>query len=146
MNPISRLFYLLTAFVPRRLPATEYEFCHMQDVLVDAYGVTNEAKVWATVCGHMTAVPSTKIRISWGKLATAAKRLEINMLINSHRQRAGEELQKQLIAAFQLEQSRQEEASGAKENEASKPEGNAGAEPPPEQAGELQPGIAKANP
>ncbi len=79
-----KLYYWLTAYVPRRLPTTEAQYDRFKNVLVDCYGVPNEPQVWALVSGQIASTPAHKLRKSWGHIANAAKRLGINGLAQRH--------------------------------------------------------------
>lgn len=115
MNPISRAYYQLTAYIPRKLPGNEAEYLKMKHVMVDAYAVTDEAQSWATIAGHITSTPTNQLRRPWGWLANTAKRLHVNALAQSHRQKAVEENNAKLEKLFKVEADRiaaEEKAKG----------------------------------
>ena len=97
---MSALIYRLTPWFPRKLPTTKEEYEHMKAVLIKAYGVQDDPRVWATVAGHISSVPSFKIRVAWGSLANCGKRININELAQFFRQQAVTELQTKLEKAI----------------------------------------------
>lgn len=80
---IGKLFYLLTAYLPRRLPTTPEQYERFKNVLIGCYGVPDTDISWITVAGQITSTPATQIRKSWGSIANAAKRVRINTLANA---------------------------------------------------------------
>lgn len=106
MNPILKLFYHLTCYVPRRLPTTEDEYSRFKTVLVDAYGVPNEPNIWTMVAGQVTSTDPHRLRKPWGKIANACKRLAINELAMKHKYAALQELQARLEGAIKRESDR----------------------------------------
>lgn len=75
-----RLFYHLTAYLPRRLPATELQLEHFKRVMTQFYGLPDEPQVWVLVSGQITSTPSHRLRKAWGHIANSAKRININKL------------------------------------------------------------------
>lgn len=107
---LTKLYYRLTAYVPRKIPSTPDEYQTLVHVLINAYGVPDDPKSWATVAGHLTSVPATKLRYPWGSLANAAKRLQTNALAQHQRMAATavlrEQQEAQIKAAIQAETDR----------------------------------------
>lgn len=101
MNPILWLWYYLTAYIPRRLPRNPDEYDRMKHALVDYFGLPNEPQVWALVAGQVTSRQAHKLRMPWGLIANAAKRIEINNVAQEDRKRALAENYKRLEAATQ---------------------------------------------
>jgi hypothetical protein len=75
---LAKAYYHVTAYVPRRLPTNQWEFVEFKRRLIQYYGLEDRHDVWLTVCGHVTATPATKLRKSYGSIANAAKRLQVN--------------------------------------------------------------------
>ena len=96
MNALNKLYYLLTTYIPRKLPTTPLEYARFKDILVDAYGVQNDPIAWITVAGQVTSTQTNKLRKSYGAIANAAKRLEINKLASEHRSEEYAALNKRL--------------------------------------------------
>lgn len=116
MNFITKLYYTLTAYVPRKLPTNQSEYEHFQNVLVVVYGVPDEPQVWTLVPGFICSTPATSIRASWGGIANAAKRLRINNMAQGYRKAALEALNAKLLAAIEKQNElMKSEASNDKE-------------------------------
>ena len=81
-----RLYYFVSAPIPRRIPRTDAELEALLDILTRYYGLENASDVRLTVCGQLTALPPTKMRKSYGSLANAGKRLRINSMLQSRKQ------------------------------------------------------------
>ncbi len=101
MNKLVKLYYQLTAYVPRSLPKNAEEFEKFRNVIINAYGVADDSKSWATICGHIASVPSYTLRKSYGKLANSAKRLIVNEIAHTFKAQAMNALKKQLEDAFE---------------------------------------------
>jgi len=111
-----KLYYLLTAYIPRKLPTTPLEYAQLKDILVDYYGVPNDAAAWITVAGQITSTQANKLRKSYGAIANAAKRLEINKLASEQKAvemaRFQDKLEKELKAYVEAEKANEEAESG----------------------------------
>ena len=99
MNSISKLWYHLTAYLPRRLPDTPQKYERMKRVLIHAFGLPDDAPVWALVSGQISSQHPHKLRMAWGNIANAAKRIGINNLAQDQRKAAMNELQARLSEA-----------------------------------------------
>lgn len=105
MNLID-LYYHLTAYVPRRLPATPEQYEHFKTVLVHRFGLPDEPPTWVTVSGQITSTQGDRLRKPWGSIANNVKRLRINNLAMGHKHAAMEQLNLQLQAAVEAESKR----------------------------------------
>lgn len=103
IGPIPRAFYLLTAYLPRRLPTNPDEYERFKLVLVGAFGVVDEPKTWITVAGHVRSVDAKRIRCPWGHIANAAKRLTVNELATADHKAAVRALHERLKGAVGAE-------------------------------------------
>lgn len=113
MNRFKRLYYKLTAYVPRRLPHTSPEYDRFLAVLKEAYDVPDEPAAWATVGGQIKSTKAHWLHKPWGFIANAAKRLYINAVANNLQIMA----QAQLTAKLEDAVAREVERSKAEENE-----------------------------
>lgn len=91
-----RLWYQLTARVPRLLPSTWSEWADLKYVLIFYFDVPDEAQTWATVAGHVGSVPTKTLRCSYRYLANVALRLSVNKVAQDVRVEAVSELKKKL--------------------------------------------------
>lgn len=96
---IFKAYYLLTAYIPRRLPRTVDEFYSLQYTLITYYGLEDREDVWLAVCGHITSTPATKLRKSYADLANPGKRLSINKIAQDQKQFYISELENKLKEA-----------------------------------------------
>lgn len=142
MGLIKRLYYHLTAYVPRRLPATPEEFEHFKAVLIHCFGLSDEPVTWVTVSGQITSTPGDRLRKPWGTIANNVRRLRINNLAMGHKHAALEQLNQQLQVAVKAESERiqAEEAHAQKANQ-EQPEADADAQSPPHSAPQIKDGL-----
>ena len=77
-NFIIRAYYHLTAYIPRRLPTDHAELNDFRGTLQQYFGLEDKHEVWLTVYGHIQSTPATSLRKSYGSIANAAKRLQVN--------------------------------------------------------------------
>lgn len=81
-----KYYYLLTAYFPRPLPRTSEEFIRIKEIFIQYYGLEDKPDIWLTVIGHMTSVPTSRLRKSYGNIVNAAKRLRINASLQKEKQ------------------------------------------------------------
>lgn len=93
---ISKWYYRLTKYIPRKLPITDDEFKELKAIFVSVYGLEDHPKVWYTVASQLVAGPPTSLYRSYGNIVNAAKKLNIAALAQLQRELAGEELQAKL--------------------------------------------------
>ncbi len=103
---LGRLWYHLTAYVPRLLPATQDEYERVKAVLVHAYDVPDEPQIWVLVAGQIVSHDPYKRRKAWGHIANAAKKLRVMNLAMGHKHAALEELNAKLKDAIERESAR----------------------------------------
>lgn len=106
---LKKLFYRLTAYVPRKLPTTELEYAQFKDVLIGYYDVPDNPKSWMTVAGHICSTTPERLRKPWGNIANCAKRLDVNLLAMNHKMKATDDLNEQLKQKFEEESRRIEQ-------------------------------------
>ncbi len=113
----SKLYYLLTAYVPRKLPSDEWEYDDLKGILIKYFGLKqDDPKTWLTVAGHIQSTPTYKMTCSYGLLANVAKRLTVNKLAQEHKILETARLNALLQAKMEEEAKRmQEEADEAGE-------------------------------
>lgn len=109
MNKLTKLYYHLTAYVPRKLPTTEAELLAMVEILKSAYGVKDEPQTYAMLAGCITSTPNHSIRRSYGYIVNSIHRLRINALAQSYRIAAIEELKYKVEQAVKQEVERMTE-------------------------------------
>ena len=80
-----KAYYHLTAYVPRKLPKDHLQLNEMREVLELYFGLPNRHDVWLTVYGQITSTPSTSLRKSYGSIANAAKRLQVNKVAHEQK-------------------------------------------------------------
>lgn len=103
MNGLVRAYYILTAYLPRRLPETNAQYERFLDVLKHAYDVRDEPMAWATVGGQIKSTEARRIRKPWGHIANAAKRLHINAVAHNLQIMAQNQLDAKLKEAAERE-------------------------------------------
>lgn len=69
-----KVYYHLTAYVPRKLPTDQAEIVAFKETLQLYFGLDDRHDVWLTVYGQITSTPATKLRKSYGEIANAARR------------------------------------------------------------------------
>lgn len=106
LRPFGILYYLLTAYIPRKLPATQEEYDALKSILVDCYGVPNEPTTWIVVSGQINSTPAHKLRKSYGNIVNTVKRLEINMLAQRDKNNQLMALNEKLKSAVERESER----------------------------------------
>lgn len=94
--PLAGFYYKLTASIPRPLPRSEDEFLILKEIFKTHFHLKDEPAVWATVCGQLTSVPPTKLKKSYRSTVNAAKRLEINYIIQKQKLQAINDLTLQI--------------------------------------------------
>lgn len=93
------LWYWLTAFYPRKMPSDARAYQDFKRILINHFGVPNEPQVWITVSGQITSAHPQTVRLAWGKIANAAKRLSIHKVTKDLTLNSRKELQAKLEAA-----------------------------------------------
>jgi hypothetical protein len=91
-----KLYYILTAYIPRKLPTTEAEFVVFKDKLLKYYGLPDEPQTYAVISGQIQSTLGHKIRKSYGDIANNVKRLKINALAQCYKMAAHEEFKARL--------------------------------------------------
>ncbi len=80
---LKKLWYKLTAYIPRRLPLTEKEYDDFVYIVTNYYGLVLDSTVLLTVIGQMTARPASSLRFSYGSVVNAGKRMHINKALQA---------------------------------------------------------------
>lgn len=80
-----KLYWHLTAYVPRKLPKDQAEYAAFCETLEQYFGIRNSYDVWMTVAGQVTSTPPNCLRKSYGSIANAAKRLYINKVAHDQK-------------------------------------------------------------
>lgn len=75
-----KLYYVLTFYMPRRLPKNLEELMKMKEIFITYYGLEDRPDIWFTVCGQISATPATHLRKPYSDMVKAAKRLAVNRL------------------------------------------------------------------
>ncbi len=122
------IYYLLTAYLPRRLPSTKEELARLREVLVNHYGLEDRSDIWLTIFGNLSSRPATSLWFYYGQLNAVGRRMDINKLVH----------QEKLIEIKKLEDRLEELTKKAKEHD-----GAAVQEGTPDLQGEL-PGMSGA--
>lgn len=94
MNQLKKLWYLTTAYFPRRLPTHPTQYDKMKTIFVDVYKVRDWPGAWETFAAQVYSTPATSMRKSWGNIANACKRVDVNGLARQYKD----------YAAFALDQ------------------------------------------
>ncbi len=117
---MKRLWYLLTAHLPRLQPRNETAMNEMQLILHKYFGVPDEPKYWATVAGNLSSVRPGKKRVSYAFLANCATKLDVTKECQRLRMHCGQQLQKKLeeLTAAEAERVRLENETSGKSVEA----------------------------
>lgn len=82
---MKKLYYKLTAHVPRHLPETSEDIKKIKEVFTQVFGLEDSPQVWYTVFANMASVKATSTRVSYASLVNIAKRLEINKLLQDQK-------------------------------------------------------------
>jgi hypothetical protein len=108
-----KLWYHLTAYVPRKLPTTEAEFLAFRDILLKYYDIKDEPQSYAVLAGQIQGTPGHKIRKPIGHIANHIKRVKINALAQCYRIAANQQLEHNLAEKMK-EVAQQSEVSSEK--------------------------------
>lgn len=100
---LKKIYYHLTAYVPRKLPATEAEFLAFKDIMLKYYGLKDEPDTYAMMTGQIQSTPGHKIRKSYGHIANSVKRLGINGLAKCYRVAAQQEAEARAMKALEAQ-------------------------------------------
>lgn len=101
MKILDRVFFKLTARIPRRMPETMSEFDSLKSDLIQGFGLKDEPNTWITVAGQIISQKATQTKITYRDLVSVAKRLEINKVAHDQRGLALEKLQVMLKEALE---------------------------------------------
>lgn len=86
VSKLLKLYYLLTAHIPRQLPRNKKELEELAYILINYYGLPDKPDVWFTVSGQITSTPATKTRKPYSHIVNAARRLGVNALARALRE------------------------------------------------------------
>lgn len=86
MSTFVKVYYYLTAYIPRPLPRTEIEIVQLKEVFIKYFGLEDNPQVWYTVFSNMASVKATKTRVFYGSLVNIARRLTINKFLQDQKQ------------------------------------------------------------
>lgn len=125
MTYISKWYYLLTKYIPRKLPTTDEEFKQLKALFTSVYGLEDHPKVWYTVASQLTAGPPTSLYRSYGKMINAALKLNVMALAQLEKHYANEDL------ILKLKEKTEEVALALKEEETSHEATTASDDEPP---------------
>lgn len=98
---IQKVWYQLTARMPRHLPQTFDQWAKLKAILHIHYGVPDEPLSWAAIAGQITSLEATCMRKSYQSLANAAKRLKVNQVAHDLKMIAYQENEANLKAKLQ---------------------------------------------
>lgn len=93
---IDKLYYLLTAYVPRTLPKTQEDFEKMREIMVQHYGLEDDPKITYTLASQLMSGEPHSLRRSYGSMANAAKKLNIAKMVQDLKSLAIKEEQAKL--------------------------------------------------
>lgn len=93
-----KIYWIVTSWIPRPLPRSKAEWEKFKKVLSLFLNVPNEPQSWATVAGHVSAIPSHNTRKPYRYFANVAKRLAINKLAQDERSLALQTIKESLEA------------------------------------------------
>src|SRR5690349_1330197 len=96
LSPLQKAWYVLTCYIPRRLPENQLQYDYFYKVCLEAYEVIDSPQARATIASQVGAVPGYRLRKAWGHIANQAKRLTINKIAQENKQAAIIQLQKEL--------------------------------------------------
>lgn len=85
MRSLHKLYYKLTANVPRKLPETEGDIKKIKEIFTQAFGLEDSPQVWYTVFANMASIKSTSVRVPYASLVNIAKRLTINKILQDQK-------------------------------------------------------------
>lgn len=78
---IQKLYYLLTAYIPRQLPQTQEQFEEVRAIMIKYYGLEDDPKITYTLAAQLMAGKPTSLRRSYGAMANATKKLGIAKMV-----------------------------------------------------------------
>jgi uncharacterized protein YerC len=79
ISDMARLYYYLTAHIPRPMPESKEDLERLKEIFIKYYGLEDSPTVWYTVFANIASVKANKI-------TNIAKRLDINKLLQDQKQ------------------------------------------------------------
>ena len=117
MNKFKKLYYQLTAYVPRKLPQTEDQFLDFINIMRKAYDLKDEPQTYVVISGQIQSTEGHRLRKPWGNIANNVKRVKINALAQCYKVAANEQMK------YDLDQKVKEATDAIREDERNKAEG-----------------------
>lgn len=105
-----KLYYHLTAYIPRKLPTNETEFMVFKEIMLKYYGVKDEPQTYHIIASQIQCTPGHKLRKPYGHIANQVKRVKINAIAQCYRIAAQKEMEAQ-VAILMKKQAEAEETS-----------------------------------
>lgn len=93
MQVLKRLYYHLTAWLPRPMPTTKEEFHQMKLLFMEVYDIPNRPDVWYTIASHLQSTKPWWLRKCYFTLINPAKRLDINQMLEGFKRQHSHENQ-----------------------------------------------------
>lgn len=97
----NKLYYKLTAHIPRPLPTTEEEFYTTLDLLVQYFGIDGDHQDVVSFASQIQATSFPRLRKSYAFMASAIKRVKINGTAQREKLIASNEIQSKLMQSVQ---------------------------------------------
>lgn len=85
MHDLFKIYYLITAYLPRKLPSTKEELSHIRYVLTHYYGLEDRSDIWLTIFGNLTSRPAISLWFYYGQLNAVGRRMDINKLLHQEK-------------------------------------------------------------
>lgn len=79
---MKKLFYILTAWFPRRMPTTEKEFKQLKLLLTKIFHIPSDEKTWIIIASHIESIKPPSCRISHWFIVKMVRRFYINQLLH----------------------------------------------------------------
>lgn len=86
ISDIARLYYFLTAHIPRPMPETQDDIDNLKEIFIKYYNLEDSPTVWYTVFANIASIKANKKTISYRAITNIAKRLDINKLLQDQKQ------------------------------------------------------------
>ncbi len=77
---MKKLYYILTALIPRNLPRNESDWDRLKWALTNYFGLPDSDEVWYTIVSHVCSLPLSYpyTKVSYSYLAAVGNKLSVN--------------------------------------------------------------------
>ena len=82
-----KLYYQLTAHIPRPLPKDLDQYRKMQEIFLKYYDLEDKLEIWAVVANQVQAGPPHRLWKDYASIVNSAKKLGIQKIVQEEKER-----------------------------------------------------------